>query len=279
MQGSKPSAYVYRLVEGLSSRGTRSTGLWRVDASRGATNVRVHGGPGRGLGLHFGGCESRICDMYGVCYCVTRSLDERLFSDPGMTGARACATRPPGCGQTYSRQLLALWSPYATFIFSTWLYSYAVMKHQYIPSVGSFVPIENLLPLFPALTYQLFFDRKTGEAIGELDKDIRRSLRATLRTMESPPPEAFLQSRDSFLGAWDSVAEVRNLLHLHGILNDEYAQIDPIPFFSPEEEDYFVEQFSIQGFRNSGSTLSHYYGRNLIHLNSLALGFYSTKAS
>lgn len=74
------------------------------------------------------------------------------------------------------------------------------------------MPIENLLPLFPTLTYQLFFDRKTDEAIAELDKDVRRSLRATLRTTESPPPGSFLQSSDSYLGAWDSVKEVRDVL-------------------------------------------------------------------
>ena len=80
------------------------------------------------------------------------------------------------------------------------------------------MPIENLLPLFPTLTYQLFFDRKTDEAIAELDKDVRRSLRATLRTADSPPPESFLQSGDSFLAAWDSVKEVRGVLKSTKIL-------------------------------------------------------------
>jgi len=30
-----------------------------------------------------------------------------------------------------------------------------------------------------------------------------------------------------------------------------YLQIPPIPFLSKEEEDYWVEQYSINGFRNS----------------------------
>ncbi|KAF5322653.1 hypothetical protein D9619_001283 [Psilocybe cf. subviscida] len=107
----------------------------------------------------------------------------------------------------------------------------------YLPSVGHYVPIENLLPLFPALTYQLFFDRKTKEAVRELDTDIRRTTRATLRTVASPPPSHFLKNADSFLAAWDDVKE-----------------IDPVPFFSQEEEDYFVEQYGIQGFKNTMST-------------------------
>jgi len=36
------------------------------------------------------------------------------------------------------------------------------------------------------------------------------------------------------LGAWDGVEE-----------------IEPIPFFSEDEEQYFVEQYQIQGFKNS----------------------------
>jgi hypothetical protein len=30
-----------------------------------------------------------------------------------------------------------------------------------------------------------------------------------------------------------------------------YLQIPPIPFFSKEEEDYWVEQYSISGFKHS----------------------------
>ncbi|KAF8960273.1 Alpha/Beta hydrolase protein [Flammula alnicola] len=119
----------------------------------------------------------------------------------------------------------------------------------YIPSAGPFVPVENLLPLFPALTYQLFFDRQMDAAIAELDKDIRRTVRATLRTVASAPPSHFLKNKDSFLAAWDEV-----------------EQIEPVPFFSPEEEDYFVEQYRIQGFKNTLQFYAHknrYEGWNL----------------
>lgn len=60
----------------------------------------------------------------------------------------------------------------------------------------------------PRLAYQLFFDRQTTAAIAELDRDVRRTLRGTLRDVTSPPPESFLTSPDTFLGAWDGVDEV-----------------------------------------------------------------------
>ena len=56
--------------------------------------------------------------------------------------------------------------------------------------------------------YQLYFDRKLDAAIAELDHDIRRTIRATLRTVESPPPDEYLKSSDSFLDAWGHVKEV-----------------------------------------------------------------------
>lgn len=43
----------------------------------------------------------------------------------------------------------------------------------------------------------------------ELEQDIRRTLRATYRTVASPPPDMFLMSNESFLSAWDSVEKVR----------------------------------------------------------------------
>lgn len=61
----------------------------------------------------------------------------------------------------------------------------------------------------PRLAYQLFFDRQTPAAIAELDRDVRRTLRGTLRDVASPPPESFLTSTDTYLGAWDGVDEVR----------------------------------------------------------------------
>jgi soluble epoxide hydrolase/lipid-phosphate phosphatase len=78
---------------------------------------------------------------------------------------------------------------------------------QYVPAADAFLPIENIVSVLPCLTYQLFFERQTDAAIAELDDDKRRTLRATLRTVESPPPADFLQSRDSFLGSWANVSE------------------------------------------------------------------------
>ena len=60
----------------------------------------------------------------------------------------------------------------------------------------------------PRLAYQLFFDRQTPAAVAELNRDIRRTLRGTIRSLASPPPKSFLTSLDTFMGAWDSVDEV-----------------------------------------------------------------------
>jgi hypothetical protein len=70
------------------------------------------------------------------------------------------------------------------------------------------VTTEVKVKAHPRLTYQLFFDKQTSAAINELDRDIRRTLRGTLRDVASPPPESFLTSRDTFIGAWDGVDEV-----------------------------------------------------------------------
>ena len=67
-------------VEGLPSCGTQSAGLRRLDAPRRATDVGDDGRSGRGLGLCSGGCESRVCDMYGVCYVILCVLRERVFT-------------------------------------------------------------------------------------------------------------------------------------------------------------------------------------------------------
>ncbi|KAK7045492.1 hypothetical protein VNI00_007745 [Paramarasmius palmivorus] len=112
----------------------------------------------------------------------------------------------------------------------------------YIPAAGDFVPIKHLVSALPKLAYQLFFSGKTQEAIAELDKDIKRTIRATLRTGASPPPASFLTSPDSFLDAWRDVEE-----------------IPPVPFFSQEEEEYFIEEYNKQGFRN---TLQFYTDSN-----------------
>jgi len=112
----------------------------------------------------------------------------------------------------------------------------------YIPSAGPRVPTEALVTAHPRLAYQLFFDRQTSVAVDELDHDVRRTLRGTLRDVASPPPENFLTSQDSYMRGWDSVDE-----------------IPPIPFLSKAEEDYWVEQYSISGFKH---TLQFYTEEN-----------------
>ncbi|KAK7459628.1 hypothetical protein VKT23_009609 [Stygiomarasmius scandens] len=112
----------------------------------------------------------------------------------------------------------------------------------YIPSAGNYTPVAHLVPFLPKLTYQLFFDKKTPEAVKELNEDIRRSLRSTLRMKASPPPEDFLKDKDSFLDAWK-----------------DYEEIPPIPFLDKEEEDYFVENYEKSGFDN---TLQFYTDEN-----------------
>jgi hypothetical protein len=89
--------------------------------------------------------------------------------------------------------------------------SYPVNAHdnQYIHAAGPFVPIAHLVPALPRLSYQLFFDRQTEAAIAELNKDIRRTLRATLRTSTSPVPPRFLTNPNSFMAEWDEFSEVR----------------------------------------------------------------------
>ncbi|KIJ53653.1 hypothetical protein M422DRAFT_25478 [Sphaerobolus stellatus SS14] len=114
----------------------------------------------------------------------------------------------------------------------------------YIAAAGPFLPVETLATMLPSMGYQVFFEKKTEDAVAELNADIRRTLRGTFRSASSPPPADFLLSKEGFMGAWSDV-EV----------------IPPIPFMSPEEEDYLVEQFSIQGFNN---TLEFYtYGNRL----------------
>jgi len=83
---------------------------------------------------------------------------------------------------------------------------------QYIPASGPFTPAEHLVQVLPKLAYQVYFDTKAEEAVAELDRDIRRSIRATLRTVNSPPPDAYLRSTESFLGAYSDLEEVCTML-------------------------------------------------------------------
>ena len=77
-----------------------------------------------------------------------------------------------------------------------------------MPYAGPFVPTHVLAAAHPRLAYQIFFDTQTHGAATELERDIRRTLRGTLRHVASPPPEDFLTSSDTFLGAWDHFEEV-----------------------------------------------------------------------
>ncbi|KAF8905777.1 Alpha/Beta hydrolase protein [Gymnopilus junonius] len=135
----------------------------------------------------------------------------------------------------------------------------------YLSSAGVYVPIEDLVPHLPGLAYQVYFNSQPEASIAELDKDIRRTIRATLRTVASPPPDAFLKSDESYLTAWDGVGE-----------------IPPVPFFTSEEEDYFVQQYSLQGFKHTiqfysddnrrmGWTLAHSQGNYTIPQPVLAV--------
>jgi soluble epoxide hydrolase/lipid-phosphate phosphatase len=71
--------------------------------------------------------------------------------------------------------------------------------------------METQVMAHPRLTYQLFFDKQTPAAVAELNRDIRRTLRGTIRSVASPPPESFLTSLDTFIGAWDHIDEVCHL--------------------------------------------------------------------
>lgn len=84
--------------------------------------------------------------------------------------------------------------------------------------MGPFVPISALVPEFPHLAYQIYFADQTSTAIAELGTDIRRTLRATLRSVESPPPPNFLLSNSSYLVAWKDVSTVSRRTGMYVIL-------------------------------------------------------------
>ncbi|KAL1702948.1 Alpha/Beta hydrolase protein [Schizophyllum commune] len=105
----------------------------------------------------------------------------------------------------------------------------------YMPANGEhFTPVAALVPLLPKLAYNVFFADNTTAAAAELNEDVGRTIRATLRQKSSPPPEDFLTYKDTYMGPWK-----------------KYAEIPPVPFFTPEEEKYYIEQYSIQKFDNT----------------------------
>lgn len=103
----------------------------------------------------------------------------------------------------------------------------------YIPAGKNFALLSDFVKYFPKLAYQLYFDKKTDQAVVELEQNIRRSLRSVYRSIESPTPDSFLASKDDFLGAYGS------------------KEIPLVEYLTPSEEDYLVEQFGIQGFKNA----------------------------
>ncbi|GJJ13136.1 hypothetical protein Clacol_007386 [Clathrus columnatus] len=110
----------------------------------------------------------------------------------------------------------------------------------YIAAAGPFMPIEQVALAVPKLAYQTYFEKNTEEATLELDSSIRRTLRATYRSSSSPPPSTFLSRTRPFLEAYKDI-----------------DVIPPIPFMSSVEEDYLVEQYLLQGFRNTLQFYTH----------------------
>ncbi|KAF8889212.1 Alpha/Beta hydrolase protein [Mucidula mucida] len=106
----------------------------------------------------------------------------------------------------------------------------------YIPAAGSFVPMKDLTPWFPKLTYQLYFDKKTAEAVKELDADIRRSLRSTLRSKSSVSPPTFLTSENDFLGAYKDVVEVNSVSGVPGSFTIMDRRFRPFRFIHPKKK-------------------------------------------
>ena len=78
----------------------------------------------------------------------------------------------------------------------------------YLAAAGPYIPTSALVPLVPHLAYQVYFANKTSAAITELNADIRRTLRATMGTVASPPPSDFLTSNSSYLDAWKNFPTV-----------------------------------------------------------------------
>ena len=67
--------------------------------------------------------------------------------------------------------------------------------------------------MLPTLSYQVYFQDHTEEAVKELAADVRRSLRAVYRGANGAitPPEGLLKSTTNFLGVFGD-AEVSTLI-------------------------------------------------------------------
>lgn len=81
------------------------------------------------------------------------------------------------------------------------------------------------------------------------------------------------------MSGWDDVPVVRNIGSFIAFPSriSGFLKIPPIPFFTVEEEDYMVEQYGIQGFKNSQrpSVLRLFHFLIVI----LALQFYTRSVS
>jgi len=103
----------------------------------------------------------------------------------------------------------------------------------YIPAIGEYMPIENTAKLVKSLSYQVYFQEKTEQAIAELNGGVRKTLRATLGGLNAKRHPDFLKITDGFITVY----------------GDE--ELPPTPLLSELEEDYFVEQYEIQGFKHT----------------------------
>jgi soluble epoxide hydrolase/lipid-phosphate phosphatase len=64
------------------------------------------------------------------------------------------------------------------------------------------MPVRHLVKYFSRLMYMVYFDDKMEKAVAELEGNVRRTLRATYRSIKDPPPEAFSKSGEAFLDVY-----------------------------------------------------------------------------
>jgi hypothetical protein len=124
-----------------------------------------------------------------------------------MIGVLRSVMKQLGCDPTSSWLSWASLFRFALFdVFRVIAYLFLLL--QYIPAAADFIPISNIAAYFPRLAYQVYFETNKMTAAGELDQDIRRTIRATFRSMESPPPDTFLTHQNSFLEGWNNLPYV-----------------------------------------------------------------------